>query len=304
MDGMARGTRTLGRSAFALLGAAALLAAGCGGGSNKEKSGGGGETAKRLGAPKPQRSLQSILPGLVKAMGSHDCRVVSKYFDIKSLKLDPNQPVSKERCGRFTAIGDTIEGMRVLTKAEYGTAAHVTAINSRTTAGQVINLTFVLDQDGQWKMLHAARGAPQAHTGPKPGVKFDEHMRQWVAAARKHDCDALWRLDEATGRFVTQADGQKSRYCKAVNDAYTRPEGGFLRDLSDEKDVQPHPLGGSFVEQFYGFSFKNGRYVTLVIALTPTLASKAERKGHESPGVDDYIGARAPERRPVEQETQ
>jgi hypothetical protein len=263
--------------------AVGLLVGGCGGDGGQD----------RAGPPEGREPLESVLRRFERTMGSTDCKELAEFLDIKSQRLNPDEPAAPDTCENFRRLSKDLEGFNVTRSVRYGsTAAHVDGTGKGTGPNQVVNTTWLVDY-GRWRMLSVSRGSPQVGTRPRPGAKFDRHMRDWVAAARKRDCNTLWRLAEATSRFAEHPGG-KAGYCRSVSDAYTRPERGFLRDLADDRSAEPKLLGGSFAEVFYGLDLENGRYTTLILSAPPTLVSKGEARGHDPPGVRDYITAQPP----------
>lgn len=165
----------------------------------------------------------------------------------------------------------------------FGTAA---IVDGSSRLGELTTL-WALDKGGRWKFLVAYRGA-QLGTSPSDPSQMRANLARWMEAARERDCEGLWRGFERGSRFVTFRRGEERRLCEDLEAGYATP--GPLQDIDRNPSVRPGRLGETRNFGFYGLSFPNGRFVTIIAATDVTPGEPDS--DHLEPGVWDYLVAR------------
>jgi hypothetical protein len=272
--------------------------AGCGG-DDDEKPSGGGKKAAAAGAPKPKEPLKAVLPRFEKVLQSGDCRDLVRYGSPSSTRSRPNarpdDPPTRTECRELQRFQRALRGFRSGKVAEFGTAGVVDG-KDEIAPGKVASTAWTIDTDGSWRVVFFTGIEPQVGKRPKPSTAsdFDAVARQWVEAAKKGDCKALWRLSEAESRFVRNAGGDRAKYCRAVSGVRKGREPHTIKDFAQSPDARPEHLGATPNVAFYGVRFPSGRYVTLDVTTVGEAVPAKLRRGHASPGIENYVVNRNP----------
>jgi hypothetical protein len=274
-----------------------VAVAGCGG-DGEEKPAGDKRGAASAEAPKPKEPLKAILPGFEKAIESGGCAELGRYGSPSSTRSRPNarpgDPPTRSECRQLRQFQRALKGYRAGKVAQFGTAGVIDGKNE-FAPGKIVSTGWTIDTDGSWKALFFIGIEPQV--GRRPDTRrdreFDAVARQWVAAAKKGDCKELWSLSEAESRFVRNA-GSRARYCRALSAARKGREPHTMKDFARSPDVRPVKLGATPDVAFYGVRFPNGRYVTVDVTTVGEAVPARLRRGHASPGIEDYAVNRDP----------
>jgi hypothetical protein len=283
----------------ALIACLAAAPAGCGGDDDEEKPDAGRKGGAATGAPKPKEPLKAIIPGLEKAIASGDCRELVRYGSPSSTRsrpdAGPDDPPTRTECTQLRQFQRALRSFRGGKVAQFGTAGVIDG-KDELVPGKIMSTAWTTDTDGSWKALFFTGIEPQVGRRPEPGTdsEFDAVARRWVAAAKKGDCKLLWRLSESESRFVSNSGGDRAKYCRAVAATRKGRKPHTLKDLADSPEVRPKRLGATPNVAFYGLSFPNGRYVTLDVTTVGEAVPANARRGHVSPGVEDYVVNRNP----------
>jgi hypothetical protein len=275
----------------------AVCVAGCGG-DDDDNPGQNRRAAGPAGAPKPKEPLKAIVPGFERALRSGDCRKVVYYGSPSSTRpqqnVRPNAPPNRSECAQLNRFARLLRNFRGGKVAQFGPAGVIDSTNE-VAPGKITNIAWTIDLDGSWKVVTFTGIEPQV--GRRPDARrqraFDSVVRQWVAAAKKGDCKELWRLSEAESRFVRNAV-KRERYCRAVADIRKGRTPHTMRDFARFPDVRPEKLGATPDLAFYGLRFPNGRYITIDVTTVSEAVPAQQKRGHASPGVEDYVVNRDP----------
>jgi len=287
------------RIAAALAVAVAVALSGCGGDDDEET--GGAEkrpAATATGAPEPKEPLKAVIPGFERAIASGDCSELVKYGSPSSTRsvpdARPDSPPSRAECSELRQFQRALRGFHGGRVAQFGTGGVIDG-EDELVPGKIMSTGWTTDTDGSWKTLFFTGIEPQVGKRPRdpPVGDFDAVVRRWVDAANKGDCATLWRLSEAQSRFVNNA-GTRARYCKALAAARKGSAAHTMKDFAESPDVEPKRLGALPSVAFYGVSFPNGRYITIDVTTVGEAVPAAARRGHVSPGIEDYAVNRNP----------
>lgn len=273
------------------------LLAGCGDDKkDKSKSAPAAETAV---PPKPKTTLQAAADELSASLSSDaECEELLERmvpYSLRGSTVKVGDPPSPELCKGTKPVLGQLEGFKPTKAQEYGPVGVVEGSGENVSKGNVLATTWVVDQDGEWRLLSAGDFDPQIGVKPLPATNFDEIADQYIEAARKGDCGTMWKLYDPYSRFVVATKNDEVKYCNTISESYRKPDSA-LHDLASDPSPKAEKLGETLDYGFYAVPMSSGRYWVLVTTtrsegeIPPELA-----KGH--PGkvnVGEYATLKSP----------
>lgn len=271
------------------------LLAGCGDDEKDKKPAAAAKTAE---PPKAKESLQAAADDLAKVAPDGSCAELVNRLLPTSLRgptAKPGDPPTPELCKSVEGSSKALAGFKPTRVQEYGPVGVVEASASGVRKGHVLASTWVIDQDGVWRAMLFGDFDPQIGEKPLPESNFDEVVEEYVDAARKGECDTVFKLASPQSRFVTLTKNDVVKYCNTVSESYKKPDSA-LHDLAGDPNAKPEKLGETLDFAWYAVRMNSGRY--WVIQLTTRPEGDLDPKlaeGH--PGkvqVSEYVTLTAP----------
>lgn len=246
--------------------------------------------------PRPAVPLAQTVTEFDAALRTGKCAEIGVF--VTARQRDPkaalgSQPDAKE-CAELEKFLNPLTAFRPGEHEEFGTAAVVDG----TLNDSVATTVWVLDADRRWRIdptayVYPTPEDPDVHsvgTPPRPGNRFAENARAWVAAWRAGECAEAYRLTDPFSAFVADNGGSEVGFCRLVTESFAGD--GIGRMLAANPSAEPEFLGA--VDQ-YGFSLLrsiDGSLFTIVSIVQATNASSAERAAHENYAVYNIYRAR------------
>jgi hypothetical protein len=274
------------------------LLAGCGGDDKKDETS-STAAAKTAEPPKAKQSLQAAADELSQTVASgSDCAKMFERMVPASLRgptVNAGDPPKPEDCKNNKPLFDQVEGFKATKVQEFGPAGVVEGSGTNVSKGNVLASTWVVDQDGEWRLFTAGDFDPQIGVKPLPATNFDEVAEEFVVAARKGDCATFFKLSDPYSRFVVGTKNDEVKFCNTVAESYRKPDSA-LHDLAGDPNAKPEKLGETLDYGFYAVPMSSGRYWVVLIGTRSEGKIPANlAKGH--PGkvnVVDYITVTRP----------
>ena len=268
------------------------LLAGCGDDDKKETK--PAKAAKTAEPPKAKESLQAAADELSETIASgSDCQKMFERMIPASLRgptVKAGDPPKPEECKHNKPLFDQVAGFKPTKVQEFGPVGVVEGSGENVSKGNIVASTWVVDQDGEWRMFTAGDYDPQIGVKPLPATNFDEVAEQFVVAARKGDCATFFKLADPYSRFVVGLKNDEVKFCNTVADSYRSPTSA-LHDLAADPNAKPEKLGETLDYGFFAVKMSSGRYWVILIGTRSEGEIPAKlAKGH--PGkvnVVDYI---------------
>jgi len=275
------------RRLFAVLIAIMALGASACRGSDEDTTNSDPPGRARPPAPQPSEPIAAATVAFEAGLRTGNCSEfasVALHSRGRPEGVEPGAPPTEDECSALARFSKRVRGYRVVQSRELGTAAVVDGRSRRRPLSSV----FVLDQDGRWKHTasSAPGSAPMVGTEPPAGSGFDRSAEAFVRAVRRRDCAGIWRTMAADSPFVTSRLDSRQRLCIDLIGAYRRP-GSFFSRVVEDRGAKPVRLGATRANAFYGVSFRDGAFYTLVLRATPG-RSENPILDHEDYGLYDY----------------
>jgi hypothetical protein len=269
------------RCGFILLLSLALLA-GCGDDEKKgAKPADGATTAE---PPKAKQSLQVAAQELSETVASgSDCAKMFERMNPASLRgttVAPGSPPQPGECERNKPLFDQLAGFKPTKAKELGPVGIVEGTADPVKPPHVSAGTWVVDQDGEWRLVLAGDFDRQIGVKPLPSSNFDEVAQQFVVAAQKGDCHKFFQLLGPFSGPIVATQNDEVKLCNTVSESYRKPTSA-LHDLASDPSAKPEKLGETLDFAWYAVKTKSGRYWVVIL----TTASEGDvprelAKGH------------------------
>lgn len=259
------------------------LLAGCGDDEKKEagKSKAASTTAE---PPRARQSLQAAAQELSETVaGGSDCRKMFERMNPASLRgttVEPGSPPQPGECERNKPLFDQLAGFKPTKAKEFGPVGIVEGTADAVKPPHVSAGTWVIDQDGEWRLVLAGDFDRQIGVKPLPTSNFDEVAQQFVAAAQKGDCHRFFQLLDPYSGPIVATQNDEVKVCNTVSESYRKPTSA-LHDLASDPSAKPEKLGETLDFAWYAVKMKSGRYWVVIV----TTASEGDippklAKGH------------------------
>jgi hypothetical protein len=207
----------------------------------------------------------------------------------------PDAPPTSGECDylKQEARSD-LRGFHLTQVREFGPAGFSEGTGANAPRGDaVVGVVWLLDSDLSWKAAFQAIFRPQIGVAPSMAERADANARRTVDALETGDCPELWRLLNPASRFVSQANGQRERFCRTLPPTYRQKDSAFAQIKADGAPVL-EPLGRTRDFSFYGIRLKNGRYIDMVLSGQIADVGRRELKQHDNPTVLELATVRQP----------
>jgi hypothetical protein len=216
-------------------------------------------------------------------VNDQDCEAFARYAHsaVRPPGKGRDDPPDAAECRNLGTSYTQLQTFKAGRRKVFGTAAIVEG----NVDGRFVALVWTLDRDGRWVQVQTIPGIqPQIRANlQRPGNRFAANAAAFVAAQRRGDCRAVFRLLSSGAPFVAQED-EPAAFCKRYNESKDDPN-RLSAQLAGAPDAKPVDLGGTGDLHFFRVDTGRGRRWTLILS---TLPKALPPGGHVEDSVLDY----------------
>jgi hypothetical protein len=271
-----------------------VLLAGCGGGGDSKPTA-PAATPPQPTRPKAKEPLKAAAARLEHALPGRNCKVLI-HLMLHSIQRGtaPDDPPTKSDCAYIKQeAANQLAGFKVTKVREFGTAGFTQGTGDSAHPGFPVGIVWLLDADGSWKAASEALFRPQFGVAPILADRADSNGRRLIDDIKAADCKDLWRVLNASSRFVRGNNGDRAAFCAKFLPIYKDLGSAFAQIKADAAPVL-EPLGRTRDFSFYGLQLANGRYMDLVMSGPLGSIPPAELKQHDNPTALEFVTVRQP----------